>query len=78
MKDKIHTLFDYFKNVCESDLDWIINFVIEIISASQHLSDRSKCPYCHSSKVSSTVTQTETKVSSVMNVKRPTYIQPVR
>lgn len=51
MKDKMKTLFDYIKNVCESDLDRIINFVIGIISVSQHLSDRPNCPYCHSSKV---------------------------
>ena len=46
MKDKIDTLFDYIKNLCESDLDRIINFVLGIISINQQVQDRPECPYC--------------------------------
>lgn len=51
MKSKMKTLFDYIRNVCDSDLDRIINFIIGILSASQNPSDRPKCPYCQSSKI---------------------------
>lgn len=51
MKNKMNTLFDYIRTVCDSDLERIINFVMGIISANQHLFDRPKCPYCQSSKI---------------------------
>ena len=51
MKDKINTLFDCIKNLCNSDLERIINFVMGIVSVNQSLADRPQCPYCQSSKV---------------------------
>ncbi len=51
MEGKIKTLFDYVKNLCESDLDRIIRFVLGIVSASQQPADRPCCPYCGSSHV---------------------------
>jgi len=35
MNDKINTLFDYIKQLCESELDRIISFVLSIISVNQ-------------------------------------------
>lgn len=46
MKDKIETLFDYIKNLCESDLDRIISFVLGIISVNQPSQERPDCPLC--------------------------------
>ncbi len=40
MEGKIKTLFDYVKNLCESDLNRIISFVLGIVSASQQPADR--------------------------------------
>lgn len=37
MKDKINTLFDCIKNLCNSDLERIINFVMGIVSVDQNL-----------------------------------------
>ena len=51
MKDKIATLFDYIKNLCESDLDRIINYVLSIISINQQMPDRPSCPYCSNDHV---------------------------
>lgn len=51
MNEKIKTLFDCIKNLCESDLDRIINFVLGIVSVNQQLTDRPGCPYCASSRV---------------------------
>ncbi len=51
MEEKIKTLFDYVKNLCESDLDRIICFVLGIVSASQQSADRPCCPHCNSSHV---------------------------
>lgn len=48
MKDKIDTLFDYIKTLCESDLDRIIQFVLGIVSINQQPQDRPDCPYCGS------------------------------
>jgi len=46
MEDKIKTLFDYIRNLCESDLDRIISFVLGIVSAIQQPQERPHCPYC--------------------------------
>lgn len=46
MKNKMETLFDYIKNLCESDLDRIINFVMGIVSANEQPKERPDCPYC--------------------------------
>lgn len=46
MEDKIKTLFDYIRNLCESDLDRIIGFVLGIVSAIQQPQERPHCPYC--------------------------------
>lgn len=46
MEEKIETLFNHIKNLCESDLDRIIGFVLGIVSANQQASDRPLCPYC--------------------------------
>jgi len=51
MKNKMNTLFDYIRTVCDSDLDRILNFAKGILSANQNLSARPKCPYCQSSKI---------------------------
>ena len=51
MDEKIKTLFDYIKNLCESDLNRIINFVLDIISVSQQPANRPDCPYCRGSHV---------------------------
>ena len=37
MKDKINMLFDCIKNLCDSDLERIINFVMGIVSVDQNL-----------------------------------------
>lgn len=46
MKDKIETLFDYIKNLCESDLDRIISFVLGIVSVNHQPEEKLNCPYC--------------------------------
>ncbi len=51
MNEKIKTLFECIKNLCESDLDRIISFVFGIVSVNQQLADRPGCPYCVSSRV---------------------------
>lgn len=45
MKNKIATLFDCIKTLCESDIERIINFVLGIVSANQQ-PDRPACPHC--------------------------------
>lgn len=51
MKDKIETLFDYMKSLCESDLDRIISFVMGIVSTNGQLKEKPNCPYCGNSHV---------------------------
>ena len=51
MNEKIETLFDYIKSLCESDLDRIINFVLGIVSVNQQSADRPDCPYCGNNRV---------------------------
>lgn len=46
MEDKIKTLFDYIRNLCESDLDRIISFVLGIVSVNQQPQEKPDCPYC--------------------------------
>ena len=46
MEDKIKTLFDYIKNLCEADLDRIISFVLGIVSINQQSQEKPDCPYC--------------------------------
>lgn len=46
MKDKINTLFYYIENLCESDLNRIIDFVLGIVSVNQMAQDKPECPYC--------------------------------
>ena len=36
MKNKINTLFDCIRNVCDSNLERIINFLTDIISDNLH------------------------------------------
>ena len=45
MKNKIVTLFDCIKTLCESDIERIISFVLGIVSANQQ-PDRPACPHC--------------------------------
>ena len=47
MNNKINTLFDYIKQLCESDLDRIISFVLSIISVKQQSEEKTNCPYCN-------------------------------
>ena len=51
MNEKIKSLVDYIKNLCESDLDRIIHFVLGMIPINQQLPDRPDCPYCGSSRI---------------------------
>ena len=51
MKNKINTLFDYIKNLCESDLDRIICFVLGIVSANQQPLEKPNCPHCGGTSV---------------------------
>ncbi len=51
MNDKIKTIFDYIKNLCESDLDRIISFILEIVSVNRLFADRPDCPHCNSSRI---------------------------
>lgn len=46
MNEKIKSLFDYIKNLCESDLDRIIHFVLGMDTINQKLPDRPGCPHC--------------------------------
>ena len=46
MNDKLSTLIDHIKQLCESDLDRIISFVADILSASIPTNDRPECPRC--------------------------------
>ncbi|MDE7201296.1 MAG: hypothetical protein K2O91_05165 [Lachnospiraceae bacterium] len=46
MKDKLETLFDYMKNLCESELDRIISFVMGIVSTNGQSKEIPNCPYC--------------------------------
>lgn len=51
MNDKINTLFDYIKQLCESELDRIISFVLSIISVNQQPEETPVCPYCNKTHV---------------------------
>ena len=51
MEDKIKTLFDYIKNLCEADLDRIISFVLGIVSIDQQSQEKPDCPYCRGKHV---------------------------
>jgi len=51
MNDKINTLFDYIKQLCESDLDRITCFVLNIISVNQQSYEIHICPYCNKTHV---------------------------
>ncbi len=51
MKDKLETLFDYIKKLCESDLDRIISFVLGIVSVNQHPEEKPDCPYCGGARI---------------------------
>ncbi len=51
MKDKMETLFDYIKSLCDSDLDRIIRFVMGIVSTNEPAKDRPDCPYCGNARV---------------------------
>ncbi|MDE6996239.1 MAG: hypothetical protein K2P41_17845, partial [Lachnospiraceae bacterium] len=46
MDERIKSLFDYIKNLRESDLDQIIHFVLGMAPEKEQLSDRPSCPYC--------------------------------
>lgn len=51
MNEKIKNLVEYIKNLCESDLDRIIHFVLGMTTINQQLPDRPDCPYCGSNRV---------------------------
>lgn len=51
MNDKLTTLFDYLKNLCEADIDRIIGFVLGIIDSNQAIINRPNCPYCECTKI---------------------------
>ena len=51
MDEKIKNLFDYIKNLCESDLNRIIHFVLGMAPVNEQLPDRPSCPYCGGSHV---------------------------
>lgn len=51
MKSKINTLFEYIKQLCESDLDRIISFVLNIVSVNQQPEERPGCPYCNGTHI---------------------------
>ncbi len=51
MKDKMETLFDNIKSLCDSDLDRIIRFVMGIVSTNEQPKDRPNCPYCGNAQV---------------------------
>lgn len=51
MKNKIGTLFDCIKMLCESDLDRVINFVLGIICVNQQPAERPNCPHCGGSHI---------------------------
>ena len=51
MNSKINTLFDYIKQLCESDLDRIISFVLSIICVNQQSEEKPSCPYCNKTHV---------------------------
>ena len=51
MDEKIKNLFDYIKNLCESDLNRIIHFVLGMTPVNEQLPDRPSCPYCGGSHV---------------------------
>lgn len=51
MNEKIKSLVDFIKNMCESDLDRIIHFVLGMVSVNQQLPDRPDCPHCAGSHV---------------------------
>ncbi len=51
MNSKINTLFDYIKQLCDSDLDRIISFVLSIICVNQQPEEKPSCPYCNKTHV---------------------------
>lgn len=51
MNSKISTLFEYIKQLCESDLDRIISFVLSIICVNQQSEEKPSCPYCNKTHV---------------------------
>lgn len=51
MNDKMETLFDYIRSLCDSDLDRIISFVMGIVSTNEQSKDRPDCPYCGNAQV---------------------------
>lgn len=46
MESKLITLFDYIKQLCESDIDRIIEFVLGIFDATKQPIQRPDCPRC--------------------------------
>lgn len=46
MEEKMAVVMKYVKNLCETDLDRIIGFVLGIVSVNQQKPDRPRCPYC--------------------------------
>lgn len=47
----IKCLLDYIKNMCESNLDRLIQFVFGMASVNQELPGKPDCPYCDNSHV---------------------------
>ncbi len=51
MKNKMETLFEHIKSLCDSDLDRIIRFVMGIVSTNEQVEDRTDCPYCGGAQI---------------------------
>ena len=77
MKNKIATLFDCIKTLCESDIERIISFVLGIVSANQQ-PDRPACPHCGHAHVIKYGHTKENSVSSAMAAGRLSCIPPAR
>ena len=51
MEKKLASLFDCIKQLCETDIDRIIQFVLGIVTVATNLPERPACPYCRNKRI---------------------------
>lgn len=56
MNEKNDSLFNYIKNLCESDLDLVIHFVLGMTSINEQLPDKPSCPINPAAHIAAAVT----------------------
>lgn len=51
MNEKLNTLFDYLRTLCEDEIDRIIGFVLGIVDSHRVIVERPDCPHCKSHNI---------------------------